>query len=169
MRWAQHPSLNRGQHRGFTLIELMVVVALIGLVSTAVLLTLRPTERTMTATDLTLELREQMIALSQRATASQRWMGISFTHEAYQLWAYQESQWQRIATEQDFTIPNAFTHRLVQNGVDVSLPDEVPAEPMILIAPDGRINAFELEVDDGDTLSTLTDPFWFDPHQEDAS
>ena len=146
-----------------------MVVALIGLVSAAVLLTLRPAERPLTSEDLTLELREQMIILSQRAISTQRWTGVSFTHQAYQLWDYQESKWQRIAKEQDYSIPSAFTLRIEQDGSEISLPDEIPDTPLIFIAPDGRIDAFTLEIDDGDLISTLNDPYWFNPHQEDES
>jgi general secretion pathway protein H len=165
MKWA----FRGNRARGFTMIELLVVVALIGLVSTAVLLTMRPNERPLTANDLTLELREQLITLSQRAIGGQSWMGVSFTHQAYQLWGYQESKWQRIATDQDFTIPSEFTVRIEQDGAEVNLPDDPPDQPLILIAPDGRISAFQLEIDDGGEIITLKDPYWFDPHQEGAS
>ncbi|MDO6453609.1 prepilin-type N-terminal cleavage/methylation domain-containing protein [Neptunomonas phycophila] len=149
---------NLQRSRGFTLLELLVIVTLVGLLSAAVMLTLRPTERAYTANDAIDEVREQLLTISRQAIAKQNWYGLSFENNSYQRWHYRDSEWNVITTESPYELPPELVISLSVKGEDQRLSDEAQG-PQILAAPDGLLSPFTLEISDQDTTSTLTDPY----------
>lgn len=143
---------------GFTLLELLVIVTLIGLLSAAVMLTLRPTERAYTATDAVDEVREQLLTINRKAIATQSWYGLSFENNTYQLWHYSESAWGAIATESPFELPQELVISLNVKGKERRLSDEALL-PQILAAPDGLLSPFILDISDLDSTAKLIDPY----------
>ena len=80
--------------RGFTLLEIMLVLVLIGLMLSTVIPTLRRDNPSDQVNTLTQELLVTVRQIQRQALASGQDLGLQLTDDGYRLVQYQTSQWQ---------------------------------------------------------------------------
>ena len=156
------------QQRGFTLLEIMVVISLIALVSSAVLLTLpNKNEIGKTNPNQAAQFSAVLRTLSLKAMLSQNWYGLHFSSGNYQPVVYQEQKWQLV---ESINAPkkqpeNSLTLLVDNQVVDIqssqyqSNQENNTILPQIIIAPNGLFNNFELRLIDGSQEIILKDPY----------
>lgn len=159
--------------RGFTLIELMLVMAIIGLIATAVMFTLPTTTNSQTTPqNLTVTLQQQLQFAREYAMVQQRPVGLHFADRRYHFYQYREQQWQPLQ-KRGFK-PGYLTDglewqleplagNLVQQQEQTSAQDlwandeadesqqqdeEQAPVPQLMILPSGEMTAFQLHVYD---------------------
>ncbi|EPJ55683.1 MAG: hypothetical protein OFPI_02930 [Osedax symbiont Rs2] len=152
--------------RGFTLLEIMVVIALVALVSTSVLLTLAnatPDKQRIGAQKA--QFAAILRKLSQRAIIEQRWYGLYFIDQSYQGLRYSANQWIALPQSPPSTLPKGMPLSLLVDKRSVKIErrensEDSPLSPQIRISPTGLFNDFELRFGDGDKPAfVLTDPY----------
>lgn len=138
----------RFQRRGFTLIELVVVVAIIAVLAAAITLSVnavgagRQVER---------EARrfEALVALAcERAEASGRDVGVHLGAGAYAFSLFLPAGWRIEATGElrERTLPKGIFLDARRDGVALELAPELPDEPQLVCFASGELTPFALEV-----------------------
>ncbi|QEQ95408.1 prepilin-type N-terminal cleavage/methylation domain-containing protein [Neptunomonas concharum] len=152
--------LATGKHQaGFTLLELMVIVTLIGLLSAAVIVNFsgEKEENPLTGSMATLKL--QLRSLSDKAFIEQRWLGFLFTQHHYELMTFSSTQgWQKVPSFTPKTFPDALLVSLDSEGKPVRLAEESTI-PQIQASPDGLLTPFKLSLSYLNETLELTDPY----------
>ena len=152
--------------RGFTLLEIMVVIALVALVSTSVMLTLpdaRSDNQRIGAQKA--QFAALLRKLSQRAIVEQRWYGLYFIDNSYQALRYSTNNWIVVPQSLSSSLPEGMRLSLLIDKLPVKIePSEKSKDsllnPQIRISPTGLFNDFELRFGDADEPSLiLTDPY----------
>lgn len=145
---------------GFTLLELMVVVALIALVTATVSLTLFQDK---TNTDLGVEQQLKFASLlrrlNQKAVIEQRWYGLHFYEQQYDVVQYRESRWQKLEGSEDNVIPDSILFTLLIDNLIVDTREKVKV-PQVQISPVGLFNYFEMRFQQSNQpIAVLLDPY----------
>ncbi|MCJ8341003.1 MAG: type II secretion system GspH family protein [Pseudomonadales bacterium] len=154
------------EQRGFTLLEIMVVITLVALISTSVMLTLPDTtpDKQRFGTQKA-QFAAILRTLSQRAIVEQRWYGLYFIGDTYQALRYSADQWIAASQSEPRSLPEGMPFSLMINQLSVKiLPQQPrknsPLSPQIRISPSGLFNDFELRFGDADAAELiLTDPY----------
>lgn len=155
---------------GFTLVELMLVMAIIALIATSVMFTLpssTPSERS--PQDIAVTLKQQLQFAREQAMVRQQPMGVLFQDQQYQFVRWQDNQWQSLSSNglKGQQLQPELTWRLepvnggqllqqqedTQNALfqpeeDQREGEQEPVIPQIMIFPSGEITAFSLQLDD---------------------
>jgi general secretion pathway protein H len=124
---------------GFSLVEVMLVLVLIGLLSSAVILTFpgpKPVAEKETA-----RLLANLNALSEQALVSNRVTAVGFSKTGYASYLFDEGAWQ-LQTRQNW--PEGISSALEVEGVTMALP--VKLSPLVLFEPTGQSTRFQLEL-----------------------
>lgn len=148
---AGSPSLRPGTNSneaGFTLVEMMTVLVIVGLMSSAVILTLPPTKPA-------LEMQAEIFlkdanALSQTSLISGRPQALGLSHNGYALMSFETGQWETIR-QVDFT--GAIEPKLIREDMPMKLSGDIV--PLVLFEATGLSTPFELTLSDGDRRTRL--------------
>jgi len=157
----------RARSRGFTLIEILVVVAIIGIVSIGVLLSVNLTGR-----DRELEKEsERLVALMnyarEQAELQTREFGVAFQDDSYEFLTYDvhRAQWRGVSEDDALELrklPDGLDVKLTLDGRPVVLKRPTDAKdktPQVMIYSNGDLSAFTvtLERDGGVRSVTLAE------------
>ena len=168
---------------GFTLLEIMVVVALIALMSVSILLTIPSDGSSNAHLAQKKKLATILRNLSQTAILEQRWYGLHFKDKSYQAVYFSNKQWvakpesNPIAIAKDVAFELTIDNQQVSTQsnadntaqssliTDSTLIDSTAVKPenylpQITISPTGLFNQFELRFGDEQLEeSVLSDPY----------
>lgn len=151
-------TLATGKQAGFTLLEIMVVAALIGLISAAVVVNFSTAPGPNQARQFLSELRASMQHYNTQAMARQRWLGIRFSNSHYEPMLFTNAGWQTLSDTSPRSLPDTLDILLDVEGESISL-SQTHTEPQLLFAPDGSHSAFRLEIRGDDDTRSFSDPF----------
>jgi len=138
---------------GFTLIELLIVLVIIGVVISAVGLSLKRSPRGQDARSATVILQARMLSAEQVSLMESSLIGFSVTQNGYQFYRLKHKQdllvWEPIKRgtlmyqpfEEHFDL--ALT---LPNSAQALIPDDVPAVPMIIFNAGGGVTPFTLKL-----------------------
>ena len=162
--------------RGFTLVEVLLVMAIIGMIAGAVALTLpssSPSERS--PKDLAITLKEQLQYAREHAMVRQQPLGLHVDNQGYRFLRWYDGQWQTLdarglkevrwsdtlrweleLTEGNLMAQDESARQLLfqpdedQEGAaeeEQEQEQEQPLQPQILILPSGEMTGFSLALD----------------------
>jgi general secretion pathway protein H len=147
----------RALQRGFSLLELLVVVAIIGIMAGAVMLSVGSLGHDREIQDETERLRSVLDLLHEESLMQSRDYGIMFTATGYRfyLYDYQQLEWVEPRDDRllrEYTLKPRLSMALVLDGRDVPLePDfesqdvDTPA-PQVMLLASGEVTPFTLEM-----------------------
>lgn len=148
--------------RGFTLFELLIVIFIIGTLSTLVVLKFRAPTSEYTAQTYSQDLIRYMQTTQEEAIMRTRVLGIKFSKNDFQVYQLKNKndntqEWVSLADQNKFwkaqIIPSGMNLSLqkIETGVDLS--QFVPLnQPEILFLPGGEMTPFNLYIEqEGDT------------------
>jgi general secretion pathway protein H len=167
--WASKPRIRRAGSVGFTLIEIMIVVFIIGLISAAAVITFGGESRD---TELDKE-AERLDALldyvREQAELQTRDYGFRTNRTTYQFVVFEPltNEW-KLAEEDDALrerkLPEGLQPALVVEGRPIVLDSKWPKiddfKPQVMIFANGDLSSFEWQLkreESGDTARILTD------------
>lgn len=148
----------RRSHAGFSLLELLVVVVIIGLLAQAVTLSMGALGSDRELQEETSRLRSVIDLLHEEALMQSRDYGVMFTETGYRFYVfdYQELEWVVPAADrllEQHSLSPQLTLTLVLDGRNVPLlPDfdsqeiENP-EPQVMLLASGEVTPFTLEME----------------------
>lgn len=151
-------AIGSSKENGFTLLELMVVVALIGLLSATVIVNFSPEKKEKPIPETMARIKFQLRSISERAIEEQRWFGFSFSDHAYQLMTFTKHGWQKASGSKQQMIPQEVDIMLESEGSVVRF-NSPESEPQIQLSPDGLITPFRLRLSLFNEEQELTDPY----------
>lgn len=146
------------KENGFTLLELMVVVALIGLLSATIIVNFSPDVKEKPLPETIARMKFQLRTISERAIVEQRWFGFSFSDHAYQLMSFTKQGWEKESSSTQQIILQKIDILLESEGAVVRF-DDTKQEPQIQVSPDGFITPFRLRLSLLNEEQELTDPY----------
>ena len=166
---------NRRQQQGFTLIELMLVMAILGLIASSVMLTLPGSNRQQnSAQDSAITLQQQLQYAREHAMVRQQPLALAFNDNGYEFLVWQEESWQSFNTRGlkpqqtewplSWQLLNQDMAELAQNeelndgvfgsGDDSEQDDESEIKrPDVLILPSGEMTAFTLKIENANDIA----------------
>ncbi|MEP1229385.1 MAG: GspH/FimT family pseudopilin [Litorimonas sp.] len=128
---------------GFTLIEMMMVLLIIGVMSTAVLLTIP--DRKPAAQEFSEKLVRDLNLAAQNSLLSGQPAGFGLTRDGYVIYAYADEAW---AQSDAKNWPDNVSIRFEKDNRRLELPRE--ALPLIIFEPTGQSGIFRLTLRDGE-------------------
>lgn len=152
-------------HRGFTLIEMMLVMAIIALIATSVMFTLPSSSPSLRSpNDIAVTLQQQLQYAREYAMVRQQPLGLQMQPQGYQFVAWGDNQWQPLQARG--LKPNHFDDdvrwdlqplagNLVQQDqqrdplFQPEENDDNEAEqliPQVMVLPSGEMTAFKLQL-----------------------
>ena len=147
--------MNKTREAGFTLLEMMMALLIIGLMSTAVLLTI-PDKKTP-AQDFTQELVRDLNLAAQTSLISGEPTGFGLTREGYIIYAFQDEAWAQSASK---NWPDNVAVRFEKDRRRLELPRK--PLPVIVFEPTGQSDIFRLTL----TPTRSDENLSFDLHSE---
>lgn len=152
----QTRKLQRHLSKGFTLIEILIVVVIIGVVIAAVALSINNSDRGQAAKTATNLLRARMLFAQERALIKSSTIGLAISQQGYQFYTYENTPpqevmyWQKITDPKALayqTWPKSFTLNLsLPNIANAAIPNQLPQQPMIVFNPGGGTTPFTLHI-----------------------
>ncbi|WP_227016376.1 type II secretion system minor pseudopilin GspH [Idiomarina sp. 017G] len=155
--------INKRCSVGFTLIEVMLVMAILGLIASAVMFTLPGGDRGQDSPqNAGVSLRQQLNYAREYAMVRQQPLGLKFQEDGYRFLFWKDEQWREQnarglrAQETEWPLRWQFTSRglkiLEQNeslssGLFAEESDEDSIIPDILILPSGEMTLFEVHIE----------------------
>lgn len=133
---------------GFSLVEIMVVLFIIGIMSSVVVLSIQPPKSALEkqATLLT----SQINALAQDGLISGSVNAVGFSRDGYTLYSFENSEWtERVTDEWEEN------YRMTLKRVSAKLEMPKTTEPIIMFQPTGLSTPFEFTLSDRDTKYAL--------------
>jgi general secretion pathway protein H len=148
----------RRANAGFSLLELLIVVVVIGLLVQAVTLSWRTFGRDRDLEQETSRLRSVIDLLHEEALMQSRDYGIMFTETGYRFYVfdYQELAWAVPPADrvlEQYTLPRQLEMSLVLDGRDVPLEPNFEAqdvenpEPQVMLLASGEVTPFTIEME----------------------
>ncbi|WPZ01901.1 type II secretion system minor pseudopilin GspH [Idiomarina sp. OXR-189] len=166
---------NRRQQQGFTLIELMLVMAILGLIVSSVMLTLPGSNRQQnSAQDSAITLQQQLQYAREYAMVRQQPLALAFNDNGYEFLVWQDESWQSFNTRGlksqqtewplSWQLLNQDMAELAQNeelndgvfgsGDDSEQDDDSEIKrPDVLILPSGEMTAFTLKIENANDIA----------------
>jgi general secretion pathway protein H len=148
----------RRSHAGFSLLELLVVVVIIGLLAGAVTLSIGALGNDRELEEETRRLRGVIDLLHEESLMQSRDYGVMFTATGYRFYVYDYQQLVWVVPQADrlleqHTLPPQLSLSLVLDGRDVPLErnfeeqDIENAAPQIMLLASGEVTPFTIEVE----------------------
>ncbi|WP_404401641.1 type II secretion system minor pseudopilin GspH [Idiomarina seosinensis] len=160
--------------QGFTLIELMLVMAIIGLMATSVMFVAPGSSGSQSSPqNLAITLKEQLQYAREHAMVRQQPLGLHFDEQGYRFVRWQDQQWQpfnqrgmrerQFADSMRWQLQPTASDFLALQGAD-SEPlfesedkpqdgeESVSWQPQVMILPSGEMTAFRLQISSRDEL-----------------
>ncbi|AVP97042.1 type II secretion system protein GspH [Ahniella affigens] len=143
------PSSTRIAARGVSLIEILVVLVILGVVSSILVLSVRAADGSARARQEAIRLASRLDYACERAELSGRTIGLTVQAESYRFLRAEGEQWQleSDASLKAFKLPSGV--RL--EGGDVSAAERQKLTPGILCFATGEVSPFQLHVVAGPT------------------
>ena len=147
----------RASNAGFTLLELLVVVAIIGLLSAAVALSWRAVGNDQEMEQETGRLRGMIDLLREEALMQSRDYGLMFTETGYRFYVfdYRELKWVEPQTDrllEPHALRPLLSMALTLDGREVPLDPDFESqdienpEPQVMLLSSGEVTPFEIEM-----------------------
>ena len=155
-------STNRLSARGFTLIEILVVLVIVGIVTTTALLSLRGGGEARLARAEIQQLERLVELASDEALYRALELGIEFRQGGYRFLVWDGTTWSPVAdvnAMRERSWPDVLAAQLVVEAKPVPLPMAFPADnpvPQVVLLSSGEVSAFELELRAPDGGESLT-------------
>jgi general secretion pathway protein H len=147
------------QARGFTLIEIMVVIVIAGIMVSLAVITISD----RSTTELEQEgkrLHALMRLMTEEAIMQSREIGLAFNLRGYQFYELdEEDKWQVIASDDTLRqreILEDIRIRLYADGEEVRIEQKMPEIPSLFFYSSGENTPFELELSLGDYQQIIT-------------
>jgi general secretion pathway protein H len=148
----------RAAHAGFSLLELLVVVAIIGLLVQAVTLSMGALGNDREIEQETDRLRGLLGLLHEEALMQTRDYGVMFTETGYRVYVFDYTQLQWVVPQTDRLLEThalraQLAMRLVLDGREVPLEldfesqDVESAEPQVMLLSSGELTPFTIEME----------------------
>ncbi len=142
------------RQRGFTLLEILVVVVVIAIISAAVLLSARGAGSDRQIEDQARRLSLMLQLICDEAVIEGRYAGIGYGADLYSAYDLTAQGWQptrRDGPLQQHELPKGL--RLTESGASEPLPPTLPERPQLVCAPTGEIGEHDLILasEDADT------------------
>ena len=147
----------RVTQRGFSLLELLVVVAIIGLLAGAVTLSMSTLGNDRQISEETVRLRGMLNLLHEEALMQSRDYGVMFTETGYRFYVFDYQQLAWVEPQDDRLLEQhalraQLTMALLLDGREVPLEDSFDTEvienpePHIMLLASGEVTPFTLEM-----------------------
>ena len=158
-------STSRLSAHGFTLIEILVVLVIVGIVTTTVLLSLRGGGEARLAREEILQLERLVELASDEALYRSLELGIEFRQHGYRFMVWDGATWSPVAdvpAMRERSWPEILRAELTVEARPVPLPPSFRADkpvPQVVLLSSGEVSAFELELrapDGGESLTVHT-------------
>jgi general secretion pathway protein H len=151
------PTVMRAVQRGFSLLELLVVVAIIGILVGAVVLSVYTVGYDRQIEQEVQRLRSIVSLLHEEALMQTRDYGLMFTETGYRfyLYDYKELKWLEITGDQvlgQHALPRDLTFDIALDGRPLQLPPDFEAlegedpEPQVMVLASGELTPFDASV-----------------------
>jgi len=134
------PASSNIRTAGFSLVEVMMVMLIIGLVSGAVVLTMSPPQAPEQV--LAAKLARHLNGLAQNSLLANTPAAVGFSRAGYALFTYQEHKWRQSKAGE---WPARVSVRFLHDGIALDLPESV--KPLVFFEPTGLSSAFTLELE----------------------
>lgn len=151
------PNSRSSTERGFSLLELLVVVAIIGIFAGTLMLSMRITGADRDLERQALRLEGLIGLLREEALMQNRDYGIVFSETGYRFYVYDYVQlaWVPPPNERifvDYSLPEALTLELaledrdvdLLHEFDVDIEEDANPEPQVLVLSTGEVSPFDL-------------------------
>ncbi len=155
--------INKRRQFGFTLIEVMLVMAILGLIASAVVFTLPGGERGGDSPhNAAVALRQQLNYAREYAMVRQQPVGLKFHEDGYRFLFWQDEQWKEKsprglrAQKTEWPMRWEFTSRGIaiveqseslESGLFADESDDDSLVPDILILPSGEMTLFSVHIE----------------------
>lgn len=142
--------------RGFTLLELLIVLVIIGVVIAAVALSIHNFGSSQESRSAANIFRARTMYAEQNAIIQSTTIGLAISQAGYQFYRLQNKPPSEVITWQKSTIdalryqawPTSMDLRLSLPGnANALIPNEPPEQPMIIFNPSGGVTPFILKID----------------------
>jgi len=139
--------------RGFTLVEVMVVLVIVGVIMTTVLLTVRAGGEGRVARDEVRRLDHLVELAHDEAVHQMRELGLQFHASGYRFVEWEGSEWRALERMPAFrprTWPDILVLTLEVEGQPVNVPHQLPDQirPQVVFLSSGEVSHFVLTLAD---------------------
>ena len=145
-------STNNARQRGFTLIEILVVMLIAGILTAAALLSVRGGGEERLAREEIQRLDRLVALASDEAVYRRLELGLEFRREGYRFLVWNEETWAPLPSPGPLRAhrwPEALTASLTVEAKPTSLPASFAAEepvPQVVFLSSGEVSAFQLDL-----------------------
>ncbi len=149
---------NRKSEIGFSLVEMMVVVVIVGLMTSVVVLTLPTSDSGLEQRAARTE--EALTALSRRSVMTGQILGVRFSAEGFETVRLSSDGWvveNAILKPEVQSWPSARLLELAVDNVDIDF-SELETNPHIWFLPTGEYPSFNLMLSAGTEKASITAP-----------
>lgn len=149
---------NRKSESGFSLVEMMVVVVIVGLMTSAVVLTLPASNSDLDQRAARTE--KALAALSRRSVMTGQILGVIFLAEGFETVRLSDNGWvaeNAILKPEVQSWPSVWLLELAVNNVDIDF-SEPTTNPHIWFLPTGEYPSFKLMLSAGTEKASVTAP-----------
>lgn len=154
-------STSKPRARGFTLIEILVVVVIVGIVTATALLSVRAGGEARLAREEIHRLERLVAVAIDEAVYRNLELGVEFVAGGYRFLVWDGATWSPMTdgAMRERRWPDVLAARLTVEARPVTLPRAYPTEkpvPQVVLLSSGEVSAFELELRAPDGGESLT-------------